>query len=48
MSKNRFEIIMQMIHFMDNEQADKSNRLYKLGTLVDDLTENYNICYIPE
>jgi len=48
MSRNRFEIIMQMIHFMDNEQADKSNRLYKLGTLVEDLTENYNICYIPE
>ncbi|KAL5239337.1 hypothetical protein ACI65C_006747 [Semiaphis heraclei] len=48
MSRNRFEIIMQMIHFIDNEQADKSNRLYKLGTLVEDLTENYNICYIPE
>lgn len=35
---------------MDNEHehADKLNRLYKLDTLVEDLTENYNICYIPE
>lgn len=34
MSRNRFEILVQMIHFSDNSQNDKNNCLYKLGTIL--------------
>ncbi|XP_050066297.1 uncharacterized protein LOC126555419 [Aphis gossypii] len=36
-----------MIHYQNNETADKNNRLYKLGTLIDDVMINSNNCMIP-
>lgn len=47
MSRNRFEILLQMIHFSDNSQIDKSNHLYKLGTIIDDVMMNSNMCNRP-
>lgn len=47
MSRNRFEILLQMIHFSDNNQIDKTNRLYKLGTILDDIMINSNMCMKP-
>lgn len=36
-----------MIHFSDNSQIDKNNRLFKLGTLIDDVMFNSNMCMRP-
>lgn len=46
-SRNRFEILLQMIHFADNSQIDKTNRLFKLGTLIDDVMFNLNMRMKP-
>lgn len=47
MSRNRFEILIQMLHFSDNSQIDKNNRSYKLGTILDDVMINSNMCMQP-
>lgn len=47
MSRNRFEILLQMIHFADNSQADPNNRLYKLGRVINDVMTNSNNCMQP-
>jgi len=47
MSRNRFEILLQMIHFADNSQADPNNRLYKLGSVINDVMTNSNNCMQP-
>lgn len=52
MSKDRFLLILSMLHFCDNDEADKSDRLYKIRTLIDyarnafknSLTPFENIC----
>lgn len=46
-SRNRFQILTTMIHYSNNETADKNNRLYKLGTIVDDIMINSNNCMTP-
>lgn len=48
MSRNRFEILLQMINFSDNSQVEKTNRLYKLGTILDDVMKNSNMCMKPD
>jgi len=48
MSRNRFEILMQMLHFSDNTTADTTNRLYKLGSVIDDIIINSNHCMQPQ
>lgn len=47
MSRNRFEILLQMIHFADNSQADPNNRLYKLGSVINNVMTNSNNCMQP-
>lgn len=34
MSRNRFELLLANWHFQDNQEADTSDRLYKLGPLI--------------
>lgn len=46
-SRNRFQLLTSMIHYSNNETADKNNRLYKLGTIVDDVMINSNDCMTP-
>jgi len=48
MSRNRFESLMKTIHFSDNTCIDPSNRLYKLGTLIDEIMINSNLCMQPK
>lgn len=48
MSRNRFQILSTMIHYSDNETSDKSNRLYKLGSIVEDVMINSNNCMRPK
>jgi len=47
MSRNRFEILIQMLHFSDNATADTKNRLYKLNTVLDEIMPNSNYCMQP-
>lgn len=47
MSRNRFEILMQMLHFSDNSTTDSTNRLYKLGTVMEDIMLIFNYCMQP-
>jgi len=47
MSRNRFEILLQMLHFSDNSTTDNTNRLYKLGTVMEDIMLNSNNCMQP-
>lgn len=46
-SRNRFQLLTSMIHYSNNETADKNNRLYKLGTITDDVMINSNNCMTP-
>lgn len=47
MSRNRFQILSTMIHYANNETSDPTNRLYKLGTIVEDIMVNSNYCMSP-
>jgi len=47
MSRNRFLILSTMIHYSNNETNDQTNRLYKLGTIVEDIMVNSNNCMSP-
>jgi len=47
MSRNRFQILSTMIHYSNNETSDQTNRLYKLGTIVEDIMVNSNNCMAP-
>ncbi|XP_044765983.1 piggyBac transposable element-derived protein 4-like isoform X1 [Coccinella septempunctata] len=47
MSRNRFELLLKMLHFSDNEQCPEGDRLYKIQPLVDMLTKNYKSIYTP-
>lgn len=48
MSRNRFQILSTMIHYSNNETCDKTNRLNKLGTIVEDVMVNSNNCMAPQ
>ena len=47
MSRNRFEILLRMLHFCNNETADTTNRLYKIQPIIDDLNTNFKKYYHP-
>jgi hypothetical protein len=47
MSRNRFEILLKMLHFSDNEQCREGDRLYKVQLLLDMLIKNYQAIYSP-
>lgn len=48
MSRNRFELILSVIHVSDNNNAPQNNRLYKIQPLVDMLVQKFNTVLIPE
>lgn len=47
MSRNRFELILSHLHACDNEAADQTDKLYKLGTILDDLNKLFAKMLIP-
>ncbi|KAK1125429.1 hypothetical protein K0M31_020472 [Melipona bicolor] len=48
MSRNRFELLLQMLHFTNNENANLLNdRLYKIRPIIDTLNENFTKYYDP-
>lgn len=48
MSRNRFELILSVIHVSDNNNVPVNNRLHKIQPLVDILVEKFNNVLIPE
>lgn len=48
MSRNRFELILSVIHVSDNNTIPINNRLHKIQPLVDILVEKFNNVIIPE
>lgn len=47
MPRNRFEILLRMLHFVNNENANFEDRLYKIKSIIDKLKENYAKYYDP-
>lgn len=47
MSRNRFEILLRMIHFADNTKSNGSNCLSKIQPLIDTLEINFKKYYNP-
>nr|XP_031848018.1 piggyBac transposable element-derived protein 4-like [Nomia melanderi] len=46
-SRDRFEILMRMLHFADNEAAVATNRLSKIQFIIDELNTNFQKYYDP-
>lgn len=47
MSRNRFELLMSVLHVSDNKKSTH-DRLYKIQPLIDLLLHKYNSALIPE
>ncbi|CAG5051487.1 unnamed protein product [Parnassius apollo] len=48
MSRNRFEIILQYLHFSDNETANKSDRISKIRPIIDMVNNTFQKYYSPK
>lgn len=46
MSRNRFELLLRMVHFSNNEESN-GDRLYKIKPIVDMLVYNFQSVYEP-
>lgn len=47
MSRNRFELLLKMCHFSDNNLCPEGDRLYKIQPILDKLVHNYQKLYTP-
>lgn len=47
MSRNRFQAILAMLHLTNNLTADKTDKLHKLGPVLDYLNEKFQSLYVP-
>lgn len=47
MSRNRFELLLRMLHFVDNEKDNGSNHLYEIQPIIDILETSYKKYYNP-
>lgn len=41
MSRNRFEIMLRMLHFSEDDEKNKSDRLHRVRKLMNDLNESF-------
>lgn len=48
MSRNRFELLLRMFHFSNNEEAPKNDRLGKIRRLVDFLNHTFAFHFTPD
>lgn len=48
MSRNRFELLLRMIHFSDNETVQPTNRLCKITPLIDILHTKFQEIFYPD
>jgi len=47
MSRNRFELLLKMLHFSDNSQCPEGDMLYKVQPFIDKILHNYQAIYTP-
>lgn len=47
MSRNRFELLLQMLHFSQQDEENKSNRLYRIEKLLEIVNKNFQKNYTP-
>lgn len=47
MSLNRFQLLLSMFHFSNNEDTPRGDRLFKVQNLIDLLTEKFQMCVFP-
>lgn len=47
MSRNRFELLLQMIHFSQYDENNRSDRLHRVQHLLDMLNVNFKTNFIP-
>lgn len=47
MSRNRFELLLKMLHFSDKDYENKEDRLHQVRQLVNSLNENYKKKTVP-
>ena len=47
MSRDRFDILLRMLHFADNTVVDASDRLSKVQIIIDELNKNCKKYYDP-
>lgn len=47
MSRNRFELLLKMWHFSNNDECPEGDRLYKIQPLLDMIIENCQKLYTP-
>ncbi|XP_014476746.1 PREDICTED: piggyBac transposable element-derived protein 4-like isoform X2 [Dinoponera quadriceps] len=47
MSRNRFELLLRMLHFADDRNSNGSNRLFKIQPVIDTLEMNFKKYYNP-
>ena len=48
MSRNRFQLLLSMLHFSDNETSESGDRLAKIQPLIDMLQKNFQSLFRPE
>lgn len=48
MNRNRFEILLQYLHFADNETSNPNDRIGKIRFLVNLLNKNFKAYYSPK
>lgn len=47
MSRNRFDLLLQMLHFSQQDEENKSNRLHRIEKLLEVVNRNFQKNYSP-
>ncbi|XP_012634083.1 zinc finger MYM-type protein 2 isoform X3 [Microcebus murinus] len=47
-SRNRFEMLLRMWHFSNNEECPPGDRLFKIQPLLDRLVERFQVAVVPD
>lgn len=47
MSRNRFELLLQMLHFSRQDEENRSNRLHRIAKLLEIVNHNFQKYYTP-
>lgn len=47
MSRNRFELLLRMVHFADNDENVNNDRLHKIQGLLDRILHNFQTAFEP-
>lgn len=48
MSRNRFELLLKMLHFSNNQECPEGDRLHKIQPLLNKLIKNFQEIYTPD